>query len=221
MFSKPAHTKTDIHPLLQNRWSGRAFDANRAIEKEKIDALAEAARWAPSSMNAQPWRLTAIFREQMAIWTSVKECLAASNQTWADQAPMLLVIASETQFTDGKPNRWAAYDTGAAMMALSIEATHQGLMVHQMGGFNPERLRRSWPPLQLGIYWLSRPLAINCPKIKSPQRCLSANWPNVRETPQIPSGRHRRPEPFTLLAQALILWMEGPDASHEITHSPH
>ena len=143
MFSKPAHTKTDIHPLLQNRWSGRAFDANRAIEKEKIDALAEAARWAPSSMNAQPWRLTAIFREQMAIWTSVKECLAASNQTWADQAPMLLVIATETQFTDEKPNRWAAYDTGAAMMALSIEATHQGLMVHQMGGFNPERLRES------------------------------------------------------------------------------
>ena len=141
MFSKPAHTKTDIHPLLQNRWSGRAFDPDRAIEKEKIDALAEAARWAPSCMNAQPWRLTAIFREQMAIWTSVKECLAASNQTWADQAPMLLVIATETQFTDGKPNRWAAYDTGAAMMALSIEATHQGLMVHQMGGFNPERLR--------------------------------------------------------------------------------
>ncbi len=143
MFSKPAHTKTDIHPLLQNRWSGRAFDPDRAIEKEKIDALAEAARWAPSCMNAQPWRLTAIFREQMAIWTSVKECLAASNQTWADQAPMLLVIATETQFTDGKPNRWAAYDTGAAMMALSIEATHQGLMVHQMGGFNPERLRES------------------------------------------------------------------------------
>lgn len=141
MFSKPAHTKIDIHPLLQNRWSGRAFDANRAIEKEKIDALAEAARWAPSSMNAQPWRLTAIFREQMAIWTSVKECLAASNQTWADQAPMLLVIATETQFTDEKPNRWAAYDTGAAIMALSIEATHQGLMVHQMGGFNPERVR--------------------------------------------------------------------------------
>lgn len=143
MFSKPAHTKTDIHPLLQNRWSGRAFDPDRPIEKEKIDALAEAARWAPSCMNAQPWRLTAIFREQMAIWTSVKECLAASNQTWADQAPMLLVIATETQFTDGKPNRWAAYDTGAAMMALSIEATHQGLMVHQMGGFNPERLRES------------------------------------------------------------------------------
>lgn len=141
MFPKPALTQTDIHPLLQNRWSGRAFDPNRTIEKEKITALAEAARWAPSSMNAQPWRLTAVLRDQDAAWSSVKECLAVSNQAWADQAPMLLVVATETLFPDGKTNRWAAYDTGAAMMAVSIEATNQGLMVHQMGGFSPEQLR--------------------------------------------------------------------------------
>jgi len=143
MFNKPALTETEIHTLLQNRWSGRAFDPERAIEKEKITALAEAARWAPSSMNAQPWRFIAVSRKEDAVWRAVKECLAASNQTWADQAPMLLVVASETLFPDGKTNRWAAYDTGAAMMALSIEATHLGLMVHQMGGFNPERLREA------------------------------------------------------------------------------
>lgn len=150
MFEKPALTETEIHPLLQNRWSGRAFDPERTIEKEKITTLAEAARWAPSSMNAQPWRFTAVYREGGTAWRSVKECLAASNQTWADQAPMLLVVAAETHFADGKTNRWAAYDTGAAMMALSIEATNLGLMVHQMGGFNPERLRET---LALPPHW--------------------------------------------------------------------
>lgn len=143
MIAKPALTESDIHPLLQNRWSGRAFDPHRDLEDEKLGALCEAARWAPSSMNAQPWRFTPLIRGQDAAWSAVKESLATSNQTWADQAPMLLVVAAETLFADGKPNRWAAYDTGAAMMALSIEATAQGLMVHQMGGFNPEQLREA------------------------------------------------------------------------------
>lgn len=141
MINKPAPIVTDIHTLLQNRWSGRAFDPSRTIEAEKLAALAEAARWAPSSMNAQPWRFTAVVRGQDSAWDAVKGTLAASNQAWADQAPLLLVVAADTQFADGKPNRWAAYDTGAAMMALSIEATSLDLMVHQMGGFNPERLR--------------------------------------------------------------------------------
>ncbi|MEN9681967.1 MAG: hypothetical protein RLZZ627_1860 [Pseudomonadota bacterium] len=150
MISKPAPTDTDIHALLQNRWSGRAFDPQRPLEEGKIAALAEAARWAPSSMNAQPWRFTPVIREQDSAWSAVKESLAASNQTWAEQAPMLLVVAAETLFADGKPNRWATYDTGSAMMALSIEATYQGLMVHQMGGFNPDRLREA---LALPTHW--------------------------------------------------------------------
>jgi nitroreductase len=150
MISKPAPTDTDIHPLLQNRWSGRAFDPHRPVEAGKMAALAEAARWAPSSMNAQPWRFTLVIREQDAAWSAVKGSLATSNQAWAEQAPMLLVIAAETLFPDGKPNRWATYDTGAAMMALSIEATFQGLMVHQMGGFNPEQLREA---LALPTHW--------------------------------------------------------------------
>ncbi len=150
MILKPAPTDTDIHALLQNRWSGRAFDPHRPLEEEKIAALAEAARWAPSSMNAQPWRFTPVLREQDSAWSAVKDSLAASNQTWAEQAPMLLVVAAETLFADGKPNRWATYDTGSAMMALSIEATFQGLMVHQMGGFHPDRLREA---LALPTHW--------------------------------------------------------------------
>lgn len=150
MIPKPAPTDTEIHPLLQNRWSGRAFDPDRSVEEPKIAALAEAARWAPSSMNAQPWRFTLVMREQDTAWNAVKESLAASNQTWAERAPLLLVVAAETLFSDGKPNRWATYDSGAAMMALSIEATCQGLMVHQMGGFNPEQLREA---LALPSHW--------------------------------------------------------------------
>lgn len=186
MFAKPALTETDIQPLLQNRWSGRAFDPHRAVEINKLDALAEAARWSPSSMNAQPWRFTLVTREQDAAWIPVKECLATSNQTWADQAPTLLVVAAETHFADGKPNRWAAYDTGAAMMALSIEATAQGLMVHQMGGFNAERLRAV---LALPAYWELLAVAAigyQLPKDKIPatltERELAERSRNPKET---------------------------------------
>jgi len=151
MIAKPAPTDTDIHPLLQNRWSGRGFDPDHPVEEVKVSALAEAARWAPSSMNAQPWRFTQIIRGKDSIWGAVKDSLAASNQTWAEQAPMLLVVAADTLFADGKPNRWAVYDTGAAMMALSIEATSQGLMIHQMGGSTQNNSGKRWQYPRIGI----------------------------------------------------------------------
>ena len=150
MIAKPATTDTEIHPLLQNRWSGRAFDPSRRLDEETLAALAEAARWAPSCMNAQPWRFTPVVRNKDSAWDPVLGTLAASNRIWAEHAPLLLVVAAETQFADGKPNRWAPYDAGAAMMALSIQATALGLMVHQMGGFNPESLR---DVLALPAHW--------------------------------------------------------------------
>lgn len=141
MISKPATTQTEIHALLSDRWSGRAFDPSRAIDPSQIQALAEAARWSPSSMNAQPWRFTACLRGNEPLFSKMVDCLAPTNQVWARHAGLLLIVAAKPFFEDGKPNRWAQYDTGAAVMALSIEATSLGLMVHQMGGFNADSMR--------------------------------------------------------------------------------
>jgi nitroreductase len=143
MISKPAPTPINIHELIKNRWSGRAFDASKRITEENLAILAEAARWTPSCMNIQPWRFIPALRGETATWTQVLDSLAASNQTWASQAPLLLTIAHETQFPDGKVNPWARYDTGAAAMALSIQATAMGLMVHQMGGIDADRLKNT------------------------------------------------------------------------------
>jgi nitroreductase len=143
MISKPALTPLNIHDLIKNRWSGRAFDASKRITEENLAILAEAARWTPSCMNIQPWRFIPALREQNTTWTQVLETLAPSNQTWANEAPLLLTVAHETQFSDGKVNPWARYDTGAAAMALSIQATAMGLMVHQMGGIDADRLKNT------------------------------------------------------------------------------
>jgi nitroreductase len=99
----------------------------------------EAARWAPSAANTQPWRFVAARRGSDAFAT-VHAALMPGNQAWAGAASVLLVAAAETRGPDGEQRRWAEYDTGQAVAHLSVQAQHQGLVVHQMGGFDPERL---------------------------------------------------------------------------------
>jgi nitroreductase len=155
MIPKAAVTGVDIHPLLRDRWSGRAFDRSRSIEPEKLQALAEAARWSPSSMNAQPWRFFPSLRNASASYPGVLEALSPSNHVWAKEAPLLLAVAANPCFADGKSNRWAQYDAGAAAMALVTEATSLDLMAHQMGGFDPAALHKAlaipeaWVPLTI------------------------------------------------------------------------
>jgi len=142
MFEKNAQTQTPIMDELARRWSGRAYDSDRPVERMKLLALLEAARWAPSCFGYQPWRLLIWDRsEELQTWHRAFECLAESNRTWACQAPLLMLACADTRFSDGRPNRWCHYDTGAAVMSLSIQATALGLMVHQMGGFDAEKIR--------------------------------------------------------------------------------
>lgn len=154
MIQKKADSSTPLLNAIAERWSGRAFDAERFIPDEDLRALLEAARWAPSSMNAQPWRFLTLDRErQPEAWKLAFESLAPSNQTWAGEAPTLLVVSAETQLPKGGNNPWAAFDTGAAMMALSLEACHRHLMIHPMGGFDGKKLISNlklpgtWTPL--------------------------------------------------------------------------
>ena len=140
-MKKTATTRVAIDRLLGERWSPRAFDPDRAIEREQMDALMEAARWAPSCFNEQPWRFVFCNRHDDEVaWQFAVSCLAPKNQLWARNAPLLiLACASETFSRNGKPNRWAHYDTGAASENICLQATSMGLFAHQMGGFDPER----------------------------------------------------------------------------------
>ena len=137
---KSAHTAAPLHPILAERWSPRGFDAGHELTTEQMTALLEAARWAPSANNSQPWRFAVALRGSDA-FEAILSSLAPGNQSWAQAASGLLVVAAETVNSDGAPSRWASYDTGQAVAHLTVQAEHDGLAVHQMGGFDRDRLK--------------------------------------------------------------------------------
>ena len=139
-MEKPADTQYTIHDLLRQRWSPRAFD-DRSIELEKLGSLFEAARWAPSSNNHQPWRFLVATKENKVEYDRLFNCLMEGNQTWAHRAPVLLLSVADLQFEDGSQNRHALHDTGMAAENLVIQATALGLVAHQMAGFRIDQAR--------------------------------------------------------------------------------
>jgi nitroreductase len=134
---KSARTSVPLHPLLATRWSPRGLDAEHELGDEQLTALLEAARWAPSASNTQPWRF-AVARRGTAAFTALFDLLAPGNQTWAHAASALVVAVAETDDDQGRSRPWAAYDTGQAVAHLSVQAQHEGLVVHQLGGFDRE-----------------------------------------------------------------------------------
>ncbi|MGB9149693.1 MAG: nitroreductase family protein [Burkholderiales bacterium] len=143
---KPAHTLQPIHELLANRWSPRAFDAGKTISREQIIAMIEAARWAPSCFGDDPWRFIVWDKStDQTNWEKAFDCIGESNQKWVKNAPLLFVSIANTLFDhNSQPNRWGQYDTGAASMALVLQAGALGLVSHQMGGFDAAKLRASF-----------------------------------------------------------------------------
>jgi nitroreductase len=139
-MEKPADTQYPIHELLRQRWSPRAF-GDRPIELEKLRSLFEAARWAPSSSNEQPWRFLVATKEHMAEYERLFNCLVESNQQWAHRAPVLLLSVAKLDFENGVLNRHALHDTGMAAENLVIQATALGLVAHQMAGFRIDQAR--------------------------------------------------------------------------------
>lgn len=143
---KPAITQVPIHELLASRWSGRAYDAERFVTEEQVISLLEAARWAPSCFGDQPWRFVVCSKSTDAeAWQRAYDCLVPGNQSWAVNAPLLILICADTLFSHNqKHNRWAGYDTGAAAENLCLQATGLGLMAHQMGGFDSNKARETF-----------------------------------------------------------------------------
>ena len=127
-----------ILEVLSKRWSPRAF-ARRAVEADKLQLLFEAARWAPSCYNDQPWRFLVTRRGFDASYEQLLSCLMPANQAWAASAPVLVLNTIRKNFAhNAKPNRWAFYDLGLAVGNLLCEATQLGLYVHQMAGFDAD-----------------------------------------------------------------------------------
>ena len=150
MSHHPKHATPDhdIHDLVRQRWSPRAFNPAAPVPRAELMKLFEAARWAPSSFNAQPWRFVVFERETHAeAWTRLVSTLSARNQSWAVAAPVLVVIAVRTTFEEtGTPNMVAWYDVGQAVATMALQATAQGLGLRQMEGFDRARAR-----VELGI----------------------------------------------------------------------
>lgn len=132
----------DIMPEIKARWSPRAF-SEKPVPEEELMALLEAARYAPSSKNEQPWRfIVAKDEDRLA---RMRGILNPGNQKWANRAPVLILIAAEKTFLDeGSVNRWSSFDTGTAWGYLSLEAQRRGLITHAMAGFSVERAREAF-----------------------------------------------------------------------------
>src|SRR3984957_16309175 len=139
---RPAPTAVPVNDLITHRWSPRAFDG-RPVEPEKLRALFEAARWAASSYNAQPWSFIVATKDDPENYKRVLDTFVEFNQTWAKNAPVVALSVAAHKFPhNGEPNRHAFHDVGQAAANLATQATALGLQVHQMAGILPDKARQ-------------------------------------------------------------------------------
>ncbi|HSB09285.1 MAG TPA: nitroreductase family protein [Blastocatellia bacterium] len=130
-----------INELIRRRWSPRAFEEARPVERDKILTLLEAGRWAPSCFNDQPRNFLVFDGADRESLEKARGCLSSGN-AWAAKAPVLMIsVARETFEHNGTPNRWGQHDTGLATENLLLEAVELGLAAHAMGGFDADRAR--------------------------------------------------------------------------------
>src|SRR5262245_61950582 len=137
-WARPDHP---VQKEFARRWSPYVF-SDQPVAEADLRCLFEAARWAPSSYNEQPWRYIVASKAQPEEHAKVVSCLVDVNQEWAQHAPVLAIAAIALTFArNGKPNKAAFHDLGAASVSLALEATARGLTVHQMIGIVAERAR--------------------------------------------------------------------------------
>ena len=140
-MSKHAFPDHPVHEFIASRWSPYAF-SRRPIPREDLLAIFEAARWAASSFNEQPWRYLVANRDRTEEFEQILSCLLVGNQTWARAAPTLALGCIRRTFSrNGRPNRVAQHDLGLASASLTFEATSRGVYVHQMAGILPDKAR--------------------------------------------------------------------------------
>lgn len=135
-----------VSPIFIKRHSGKSYDPSRNVTDDQLSALIEAARWAPSSHNDQPWNFIICDRTKTPeayrkAFISFKE----SQQQWVQNAPLLVIVVTRTNLIyKNKPNEWAEYDTGAAAISMALQASDLGLMAHQVGGFDEHIIQQEF-----------------------------------------------------------------------------
>lgn len=148
---KTAEAATPVHPLVAERWSPRAFDP-AALDDDAVRSMLEAARWAPSAMNHQPWRFV-VGRHGDVAHKILAESLVEANRVWAGHAPLLLLAVARSHEEDDRPRPTGSYELGLAVAQLVLQAEALGLHAHQMGGFDHGRVAadlgvpRRWQPV--------------------------------------------------------------------------
>ena len=150
---KRAPTDFPVHDFVAERWSPRAF-SDKPVAPDVLQSLFEAARWAPSSSNEQPWAYIVATKDDAENFAKLLSVLVPFNVTWAQHAPVLALAVAELAFAkNGTPNRNAQHDVGAASAWLTVEATSRGLFVHQMAGYDHDKARQvfgipaGWEPI--------------------------------------------------------------------------
>lgn len=130
----------DIDPIYTKRWSSRSF-LDKDVPKDVLHRLFEAARWAPSAGNSQPWQF--IYAQSEEDRAKFLSFIKKGNTSWCDKAPVLVAVASRTTWDDDTEdiNPTHAFDTGASWGYLALEATRQGLVAHAMGGFDRDKAK--------------------------------------------------------------------------------
>ena len=151
VFERPAPTDHEIHELLTRRWSTRAYTA-QSVDPETLRRLFEAARWAPSSGNGQPWNFLVARKEDAQNFEKIASCLNPGN-AWAKHAAVLAISVASLDRAPGKPNTTAHHDVGRACQNMALQATALGLSLHMMGGFSAAKAREifsipdRWEPI--------------------------------------------------------------------------
>ncbi len=143
MSAKHATTSAPILSTLTERWSPRAFDSDHSLPENALLSAFEAARWSPSASNTQPWRFI-VARRGSESFAKIEATLAGFNSVWAGAASALVVNLAVVKNEAGEPQRWAEYDLGQAVAHLSVQAHSEGLYVHQMGGFDAEKISEAF-----------------------------------------------------------------------------
>ncbi len=190
MQDRNAITSVSINDLATRRWSPRSFDAQRSVTPEQTMALIEAARWAPSCFGEEPWRFLVWDRGRNAQgWQQAFDCLSDNNKKWVKNVPLLFLACADSKLKNGNPNRWAQYDTGMAALALGLEALAQGLVSHQMGGFDMAKARTAF-----AIPETFTPMAMIAVGYQAPPEALDDEETRAKELK--PRGRNPVAERF-------------------------
>lgn len=140
---KPAETSVPVHDHIRDRWSPRSF-LDRPVPTDLLVSLFEAARWAPSCNNSQPWRYIVATSENQQEYEAAQTCVNERNQRWSRLAPVLCFVCAYKNLADGRPSPSHMYDTGMASAQLIIQATAHGLVVHQMAGILRDKIRETY-----------------------------------------------------------------------------